>query len=321
MIFGCTGFVGKELTKLLLSNNIYNLYLVSRNFEKYKIYKQQKNCNLVFYDNIRRLTHKVTIDIIIHLASEINNLNKVVKVNVDITRLVLETAKYFKVKKIIYVSSISIYSKYGSLRLINEHSNKNPISNYGRSKLYSQKLIIDQCKINNIDYVNLIPTNIINTDKLKPYFLLNFIKSIRYNRFIYFGKGPYWLNYISTENVIEAINYMVANQEIKNEDFILNTPIKVNESVNIISEELDIDAPKLSIPYFLGSAVFTMTDFFLEKSKLTNDFLMKSKFFELTNPTYVSGDHIVQSSKFKYSISIEKSLKLLVEVYKKMNLI
>ena len=43
---------------------------------------------------------------------------------------------------------------------------------------------------------------------------------------------------------------MVANQEIKNEDFILNTPIKVNESVNIISEELDIDAPKLSIPYF-----------------------------------------------------------------------
>ena len=60
-----------------------------------------------------------------------------------------------------------------------------------------------------------------------------------------------------------------------------------------------------------------MTDFFLEKSKLTNDFLMKSKFFELTNPTYVSGDHIVQSSKFKYSISIEKSLKLLVEVYKK----
>ena len=48
MIFGCTGFVGKELTKLLLSNNIYNLYLVSRNWEKYKIYKQQKNCNLVF---------------------------------------------------------------------------------------------------------------------------------------------------------------------------------------------------------------------------------------------------------------------------------
>ena len=54
----------------------------------------------------------------------------------------------------------------------------------------------------------------------------------------------------------------MSNHEFYNEDFILNTPIKVNESVNIISEELDIDAPKLSIPYFLGSAVFTMTDFF-----------------------------------------------------------
>ena len=48
MIFGCTGFVGKELTKLLLSNNIYNLYLVSRNWEKYKIYKQQKIAILFF---------------------------------------------------------------------------------------------------------------------------------------------------------------------------------------------------------------------------------------------------------------------------------
>ena len=94
-----------------------------------------------------------------------------------------------------------------------------------------------------------------------PHYLLNFIKSISDNRFIFFGKKSFWLNYISIENVVESIYKSMISKKVHNEEFILNTPITLRRAVNVISEELKKNGPGITLPYSLGYYIIISAEF------------------------------------------------------------
>ena len=152
-----------------------------------------------------------------------------------------------------------------------------------------------------------------------PHYLLNFIKSISDNRFI-FGKKSFWLNYISIENVVESIYKSMISKKVHNEEFILNTPIPLRRAANVISEELKKNGPGITLPYSLGYCIFISAEFLCKIFNLENKFLKKSKFFRLLIHTYVDGDYI-KSIGLENLIEFEDSLKWDSQEYKSMNLI
>tara|TARA_X000001036_G_scaffold257000_1_gene239024 strand:- start:2381 stop:3355 length:975 start_codon:yes stop_codon:yes gene_type:complete len=320
LITGSTGFLGSKLTKYLLSQKKYQLFLVSRDWSEPNFSSDLKNCRLVTFDKQKGISSDFKVDIVIHLASSKENTNEVLYTNLKVTEQIMNWVILNNVKKVVYLSSVSIYSDYGYLDKINEKSKTYPNSYYGTSKLLSQQYIIEKCKDNNINYVILSPSNIISTDNTPPYFLLNFIKSIAHNRFIFFGNKDYWLNYISIENVIKGVVFFIKKNK-NNKEFILNTPILLKEAVNIISDELDIKRPKINFPFCIGNFIFTSADIFSNLFHVESKFLKKSKFKEITNPTNIDGSSITQYSGFKYSKSIKDSLKQLVINYKKLKLV
>ena len=72
LITGASGFLGKEVVKLLHENK-YKLSFLVRNKNKKKNYFY---CNLKNQNNIKKILNKINPDVIINLAAEVNFIKR-----------------------------------------------------------------------------------------------------------------------------------------------------------------------------------------------------------------------------------------------------
>lgn len=136
LITGSSGFIGKILSKKLSKK--YKTYLIDKKkiFNKKNFYqidlKDKAKLNNFFLNN--------KIDIIIHLASEIfdDNENKIYENNTVCAANLIELAKKFKIKQIIFTSTFSIYEKNYN-KLIKESEKPSTRNKYGLSKFTIEK--------------------------------------------------------------------------------------------------------------------------------------------------------------------------------------
>jgi len=98
------------------------------------------------------------------------------RVNVDGTRNLLEACKKNNVKRIIHVSSMSVFGYSRDRTPLSEDSPQLPVSDYGESKKQQEKLVLDFCKKNKIDLVVLRPPMVLgprDSQNLKLFRLIN----------------------------------------------------------------------------------------------------------------------------------------------------
>ena len=110
LITGSTGFVGSNIIKLLLKENVY-IYdiLRDKNKKNKKILELNKNKNYlpIFYkkfDELKKKLKKVKIDTVINCATyytkanDIENIENLIKTNITFCSIILEILKS-KIKK------------------------------------------------------------------------------------------------------------------------------------------------------------------------------------------------------------------------------
>ena len=147
-----------------LVGNEISLYL-SRYFNITSTYKSSYPSNLKKINNIKikkldlnkKIFLKKKFDFVVHCASAVphkNNISKkkLIKTNVDGFRKLLKSINKKKLKKIILLSTLSVYGKV-NVKTIDE---KSPINNpdpYGLSKLIMEKELIKFSKRENIKYL------------------------------------------------------------------------------------------------------------------------------------------------------------------------
>lgn len=144
LITGSTGFIGQNILKFIESKfeNQYNIVLLSSSMhDKYKTVLHK---NYTFVKNDFENQGIKNIDIIIHIGAFIpksgSEANDIEKSNANIfnTNYLLNNLPALP-SKFIFLSTIDVYGKIESI--IDEAYSPNPISMYGWSKLYCEKMI------------------------------------------------------------------------------------------------------------------------------------------------------------------------------------
>lgn len=166
LITGINGFIGKKLAEELKKRKYYVIGL-DKNEIYANLYANYK-FDITSWEELKKIEKK--IDCIIHLAAVTDNRterNLIYKVNVSGTSNICKLGAKLNVKKIIYLSTVSVYSSYDK-KYIDENTQIEPVNYYGETK-YKAEEIITNCGIN---YTILRPTNIFSDseDKWSEYF-------------------------------------------------------------------------------------------------------------------------------------------------------
>lgn len=149
-ITGATGFIGKNLVKLLVAQDKYLVKCLVRKSSNVQELKVFRNVELIYQD-LTRSTMKELVQIlknteqVIHLAGVIysKRILDYYKVNYEATTILAEAAKLAGVKKFVFVSSISAVGPRASDIVCNEDSPCYPIDAYGKSKLLAERYLIN----------------------------------------------------------------------------------------------------------------------------------------------------------------------------------
>ncbi|MGI0021541.1 MAG: NAD-dependent epimerase/dehydratase family protein [Nitrososphaeraceae archaeon] len=153
LVTGGAGYLGSHVVEKLLNRGYKVRILDNLSFgdKALKLLKKKYNFELINGDirDLRIILQSMEgIDAVIHLAgivgdpaSKIDPV-KSTEVNYLSTKLVVDTAKYFKIKQFIFASSCSVYGASNS-HILNESSKLNPLSIYAETKLKSEKVLLD----------------------------------------------------------------------------------------------------------------------------------------------------------------------------------
>jgi len=154
-ITGGSGYLGTVLIKKLIKKNykVINLdpmiYSNAPSFEKNN--KNIKNFIGVTEDNyILNKIFSYKIYAVIHLSGVSNDPTALLdpdltkKSNIHATKILVKMAKKNKVKKFLFASSCSVYGFTGEKKLVDENSRSKPISEYAKSKVIGEKIVLKE---------------------------------------------------------------------------------------------------------------------------------------------------------------------------------
>jgi len=218
IILGSSGFIGNNLfnalkkeKKKVTGYNSRSLNLLKLNIVKKAFSKIKKKTTLIICSAV--------------LSQNFNNKNQYKK-NILIINNIVKSIDKKKVNKIIFLSSVDVYSKSKNIR-INEKTIPEPKTLYGKSKILSEKILFNFCS--NIPLLVLrLPGVYGYGDKFNST-IGKFITQAFNNRKIYVSKGgEERRDYLYIEDLIFLIKKLI-NRDITG---ILN--IVTGKSVKII---------------------------------------------------------------------------------------
>ena len=190
-ISGAKGFVGKNFRKFLSNNKIKSISISRNHFDSNQFPLLKNTSNFVHLAGIG----SETLD------------QKFEKINVEITKKVIELCKKNYIKKIIYFSGLGV--------------SKNSRSSYFISKFNAEQLI----KKSGITYTIFRPSYILGKD---DYLTKNISKQIRKKRIIIPGSGKFILQPISIDDVCSCIGIALNSPKFSNKIFDLVGPKKIS---------------------------------------------------------------------------------------------
>jgi UDP-glucose 4-epimerase len=258
LVTGAAGFIGSNICETLLSKGydvlgvdcFYNNY--PKWIKKFHLRHCFRNPNFIFLEsnildpNMSKLIEGLNITSIIHLAdipgvttcSEIN-FDEYIKYNITATQRLLECIKSKGVKKLIFMSSSTVYGDKGELPM-SELSNPKPISLYGVTKLAGETLCHYYGHIYGIDIDILRVFTVYGPNQRPDMAFHKFIRSILLDeRINVYGDGTQRRDFIYVEDISKIVLNII-DKNVKEE--IINigggTSLSVNESIKILEELL-----------------------------------------------------------------------------------
>lgn len=153
LLTGTTGFIGQNLLKFIKFNyqNDYDIVLLSSATNEN--YKTVLHKNYTFTKQDFEKNGIFKIDLVLHIGAftpksviEANDINKS-NANIFNTKYLLDNLPNFP-ETFIFLSTLDVYGKIETV--INELSFTNPLTMYGWSKLYCEKLLENWAKENNV---------------------------------------------------------------------------------------------------------------------------------------------------------------------------
>jgi UDP-glucose 4-epimerase len=247
LILGGTGFIGQNLT-------------ASQSFLSEKILLLHREKSKTSHQSASNITNITYMDFLLEFEEYMSEVNLIIyllppkiKIKEQIfLDSIINNNYHTNNSKIVYISSSAVYGST-HLSIINEASDLNPISKYGKDKLDEEKKIINSSKNKHFNYTILRPSNIIG-EYQKDSFLSKIFSSHKNNqKFEIFGSGEIIRDYLPVGSLIDAI-IKVKNDSKNSNNKIFNVgsglAIKTIDFVNLVegSCNFKLDVHNIPIP-------------------------------------------------------------------------
>lgn len=214
LIIGGAGYLGCVLSKKLLEKN-YKVKVFDKlifGMEPIKNLLENDSFELIKGDicNISEISKALDdVDAVIHLAGIVGdpassvNPRKTIEVNYIATKLIAEMCKYNQINKFIFASSCSVYG--ANSELIDENSSLNPISLYAKSKIASEKGILELMDDNFSPAILRMGTLYGASDRMRFDLVVNLLSAKALtDKSITIFNGDQWRPFVHVEDAAEA---------------------------------------------------------------------------------------------------------------------
>jgi len=260
LITGSTGFIGYHLSKKLLDvnnyvigvdnlNNYYDIKLkklrnsILKKYSKYIFYKN----NIENFDNLNNIFKINKPDIVINLAAQAGvrysliNPSSYIETNIKGFFNILECAKIYNIKHLIYASSSSVYKE--SQKRLKEEDPTDPNSLYGVTKKTNELLGKYYSKQFNMNITGLRFFSVYGPYGRPDMAYFDFTNKILMKKKItLFNNGENLRDMTSVFDIVEIINRLILNKKLKKYE-ILNIgnqePIKTNKMLKTLFKLLN----------------------------------------------------------------------------------
>ena len=264
LVTGGTGFIGSHLTEMLISQGRDVKVLTMRNSleeveeENLELIKK-KGAEIIFGDlREKESLYKAVknVSTIFHLGAISRPMNIPVNVYYDTnekgTKNLLDVCKDFKLRRFIYVSTVSVLGMSSNGVPLREGDYQEHSDNYGLSKLKGELVTLEYYKKYNIPVVIIRPPLVYGPRCLVRLVIFKFTQK---RLFPLFKDGSAHIEFCYVDNVIHALLLAELTAGIIGEIFNISDArsYTIKEVINTIADVEDVKLPVINnLPVRLG---------------------------------------------------------------------
>lgn len=297
-VTGGTSFIGKILVKTLYERG-NEVSVLSRHsaFNKSNFQSVQwRKGDLCHQINPAFLKD---VDIIYHLAAELNAPAQMESVNIQGTANLLSAAANAGVRRWIQLSSIGVYGPPREL-LITEKTTPAPANDYEKTKLASDVLVQQACASSDMEYVILRPSNVIGAEMKKGSFFA-LVKAVSRGRYFFIGPRGAIATYVHVEDVVSAL--VACQRAPKGSVYNLSSDCTWEVLIKRIASVLGVRSPRMRIPSLPLRLVIRVLEGYMQLP------LTSGRLASLTNRSQYSSDRIIHELGFSFSKPIPDGIE------------
>lgn len=279
LVTGSTGFIGKNLIKRLLNQDV-NIYVLARNNIDNIEFAQSEKINYIISTPQELISNKnlPQMDVCFNLVGYgvnylDNNINEMLYGNREYLINLITFAKYNKSRILINTGSGAEYGSDYFDKKISEKLIANPKSLYGITKLSGYKIGNIYAKENKVNMVTVRPFGVYGPYEHRYRLFPQLIESIETNKMLPMTLGEQIRDYIYIDDLIDAYLKISMSDNIEiygAYNICSGKGISIREIVNILKEiyKKDSDIFKFGmIPYRENEIMHYVGD----NSKILND--------------------------------------------------
>ncbi len=219
LITGGTGFIGSNLISFLLKKRNYKIRLFLRkesNTFRIKDFLNKIEIKVGNFYNKKDLAEAIKgVDIVFHLASVLGMGKKedYEKFNIGVSKNIFELSIKYKIKKVIYLSSLAVMGGSDKPHIYSEDDIPEPKTLYGWSKYEVEKIAMNLYKKKGFNITILRPPSVYGENDNFDRGFIRIIDLIARNKFIPIGKMNNLMSLIYIKNLVDAMFIVLKNSE------------------------------------------------------------------------------------------------------------
>ena len=310
LVTGAAGFIGYHLCENLIScnhnviavDNINDYYDINLKFSRLKNLgietKQSKifnkkikskihNERLIFYrlhledkENLQKIFSCHSIDIVCNLAAQagvrysLENPHAYIKSNIEGFLNILENCRHFKIKRLVYASSSSVYGKSKNIPFSENENVDLPVSLYAASKKANELMAHTYSHLFNFETIGLRFFTVYGPWGRPDMALFLFTDAILNNKPInVFNNGDLYRDFTYIDDIVYGIENTILKDSRDSSLYKIynignSNPVFLMDFIEAIEKEIGIKALKNFMPMQLGDVNKTYADV----SKLIKDY-------------------------------------------------
>ncbi len=293
-ITGSTGFIGRHLVRRLSQRREDELFALVRNASSLNLIPSAVHIlrgDICDFSSCQKALAYSKPNILFHCAGFVGeDRNLLWQINVEGTKNIAEAAFKEGVKRVVYLSSVSVNSANPSLPLREEE----PFcasSLYGESKIAAEKIIWEYAK-EGLNVVILRPCMVYGEDE--PHMLGRILWLLKRRLYPIIGKGNWRWHLLYVENLVEAM--LLASEIDYSGPYNIadRCALSAQEVFTLMAEVLKVPPPwhlPKKIAYCLGGAaeLLNKVGFHIPFSRRSVDFLTKDRLYSIEKAVEIMG--------------------------------